>query len=203
VPQVLSLTEGALQELLSDLNYLNLSEIRSFCKRHSIPYAIAIETGDGRRRKSGDVDRKGVMLGRIHHFLQTGTVMEETCFPAAVVCFDPPVDGLTANDRLFYGQYDKTSPAMLAILRDLTGGRFKNGAVARIVAREFWSRGDAPTFREYAAAWLKAVREHTGPNPEWAYLSDIARGGSDPEWKKLRASKAKAVMTTLDRIVTR
>jgi hypothetical protein len=26
------------RELLDDLNYLNLQEIRSFCDRHSIPY---------------------------------------------------------------------------------------------------------------------------------------------------------------------
>jgi hypothetical protein len=28
------------RELLADLNYLNMGEIRGFCKKHSIPYAI-------------------------------------------------------------------------------------------------------------------------------------------------------------------
>jgi hypothetical protein len=93
------------QGLLDDLNYLNIAEIKSFCKRHSIPYTIAIETKDGRRRRTNEEDRKEVILNRIRHFLQTGVILEETRFRATVVCFD----ALTPNDRLFYGQYDKTN----------------------------------------------------------------------------------------------
>src|SRR5690349_6476815 len=93
------------RELLDDLNYLNTAEIKSFCKQHAIPYAIAVETGDGRRRKTKDDDRKGIMLNRVRHFLRTGVVLEETCFRAEVVRFGPPSANLTANDRLFYGQY--------------------------------------------------------------------------------------------------
>jgi hypothetical protein len=81
------LPKGEQQQLLDDLNYLNVSEIKSFCNRHSIPYRIAIETKDGRRRMTRDDDRKGVMLDRVRHFLQTGAVLEETCFRAPVVCF--------------------------------------------------------------------------------------------------------------------
>lgn len=54
-------------ELLEDLNYLNLAEIKSFCKRHSIPYRIAIETAHGDRRATRDDDKKGVILDRIRH----------------------------------------------------------------------------------------------------------------------------------------
>lgn len=56
------LSKGEQQELLDDLNYLNIAEIKSFCSRHSIPYSIAIETKDGGRRMTRDDDRKGVML---------------------------------------------------------------------------------------------------------------------------------------------
>lgn len=55
---------GEQQELLDNLNYLNISEIKSLCKRHSIPYRIAFETEDGRRRLTRDDDRKGVVLNR-------------------------------------------------------------------------------------------------------------------------------------------
>jgi hypothetical protein len=44
-------------ELLADLNYLNMGEIKSFCKKHGIPYAIAVEMRDGKRRPSGEYDR--------------------------------------------------------------------------------------------------------------------------------------------------
>ena len=202
VTPISKLPKDQWQDLLYDLNYLNTGEIKSFCKQHSIPYTIAIETNDGRRRRTKDDDRKGVMLDRIRHFLQTGEVLEETCFRATVVCLDPPPERLTANDRLLYGQYSRTNRAMIALLKDLTGGRFEDGAIARILARDFWARGKAPTFREFAAAWLQTLREYTRPNPEWAFLSDKASRGAGPDWKKLRANKASKVMKVLNRITT-
>jgi hypothetical protein len=186
--------------LLDDLNYLNTAEIKGFCKRHSIPYALAIETKEGDRRKTQEEDRKGVMLERIRYFLQTAKVREETCFRAAVVCFDPLAEVLTADDRLFYGQYEKRNGTLMNLLKELTNGHYRDGAVARILMREFWSRGEAPTFREFASAWVQASNEHRAPNPEWAFLSDRARKTSTTDWKKIRARKAASVIKTLQRI---
>jgi hypothetical protein len=197
------LPKGERQALLDDLNYLNISEIRSFCKRHSIPYRIAIETKDGRRSMTRDDDRKGVILNRIRHFLQTGVILNETCFPAAVACFDQLSDHITADDRLFYGQYDKTNRTMITLLKSLTDGQFENGAIARMLARDFWSRGKAPTFGEYASAWSDASREHLRPNPEWAFLSDRASKGAVQDWAKLGKQKASKVMKVLDQITSR
>jgi hypothetical protein len=195
-----NLSKREQQELLDDLNYLNTAEIKSFCKKHSIPYTIAIETKEGGRRKTNDDDRKGVILNRIRHFLKTGVVLAETCFPATVVCFDAFPAELTASDRLFYGQYDKANHAMVALLKDLTDGNFKDGAIARMLAREFWTRGQAPTFQEYASAWLQAEREHIRPNAEWAFLSDRANKTAGSDWKQLRTRKAKKVMRALNQI---
>jgi hypothetical protein len=194
------LPKGEQKELLDDLNYLNGTEIKSFCKRHSIPYKIAVETRDGGRRTTKDVDRKGVMLNRIRHFLQTGVVLEQTCFPAAIVCFDPLPDKITQDDRLLYGQYDKKNRKLIALLKSLTNGQFEDGAIARILARQFWSKGEAPTLREYASAWIEASREHTGPNPEWAFLSDRANKLAVSDWKQLRVHKASKVMNLLNQI---
>jgi hypothetical protein len=125
-------------------------------------------------------------------------VQKETRFPAAVVCFDPLPRRLTPDDRLFYGQYDKTDRAMIGLLRDLTAGQFRNGAIARILARKFWSVGLAPTFAQYAAAWLEETRAHIAPNAEWAFLSDRASQGAVPDWKKQRTAKASKAMKVLD-----
>jgi hypothetical protein len=190
------------QELLDDLNYLNISEIKSFCTRHSIPYRIAIETKDGRRRMTRDDDRKGVILDRIRHFLQTGAILPETYFRASVVCFDQLSGHITADDKLFYGQYDKTNRTMTSLLKSLTDGQFEHGAIARILARDFWSSGKAPTFRDYANAWMRASREHLRPNPEWAFLSDRASKGAVRDWKKLRKQKAAKVMEVLHQITS-
>jgi hypothetical protein len=188
------------RKLLDGLNYLNLGELKSFCRQHSIPYAIAIENTDGSPRRTGNDDRKGVMLQRLRHFLTTGAILEETCIPAAVVCLDPPVKRLTASDRLFFGQYDKTNRSMVALLKRLTAGRFRHGAVARILALEFWTTGEAPTFGAFASAWLEAIGERSKPNPEWAFLSDRATRGTIPGWKALRARTASRVLKTLNRI---
>jgi hypothetical protein len=188
------------QSLLDDLNYLNTGEIKALCQKHSIPYTITVESSDGTRRRTRDDDRKGIVLNRIRHFLKTGLVLRETCFPARVVRHGVLPQKFAANDRLLYGQYDKANRAMFAILADLTGGKFKDGAVARILAREFWSRGEAPTFEEYASAWLEATKAHTRPNPEWAFLSDRANKMAGADWKKVRARKAKKVTNTLNQI---
>jgi hypothetical protein len=191
------LSDPKQQELLVDINYLNMVEIKAFCNTHAIPYSIWIETKDGGRRKASEDDRKGVILDRIRHYLRTGRVIDATFFPASVVCFDDLPEQIKPSDRLFYGQYDKKSNAMVALLKELTDGKFKNGAIARILAREYWSKGIAPTFREYAREWLRASENHTRPNPEWAFLSDRTEGEDTSKWKQLRASKAKRVLSIL------
>lgn len=188
------------QQLLDDLNYLNMAEIREICEKHKIPYVICVETPDGKSRKTGERDRKGVVLERLRLFLRTGRVGQETCFPADVVRFDAATKELVANDRLFYGRYDKNNRQMVALLKSLTKGAFQNGAVARILAREFWAAGKAPTFQEFAAAWLKTRAEHTRPNPEWAFLTDRANKTAGRDWKKLRNQKAKKVLAALSKI---
>ncbi len=188
------------RELFADLNYLNLGEIKAFCRQHAIPYAIWIETGDGRRVKSGEEDRKGVILERIRVFLEQGAITAATCFPARIVCFDEPPTRPKASDRLFYGQYDPGRESMIALLAKLTGGRFKHGALARILAREFWSKGVAPTYEQFASAWLEAQANHTRPNPEWAFLADRSAGKDSANWRQLRARKAKRVLALLARL---
>ena len=188
------------RELLGDLNYLNLGEIKTFCRQHGIPFAIWIETEGGGRQKSGEDDRKGVILDRVRRYLKTGTIPAATCFPAHVVCLGEPPKKLKATNRLCYGQYDPKRAAMVGLLEDLTGGKFRHGALARILARELWSRGIAPTYAEFAAAWLRATDDHKRPNPEWAFLSDRSAGKETADWRRLRTRKAKQVLRVLDQL---
>ena len=203
MPSLIShLSEPARVKLLDDLNYLNMAEIKSFSVKHSIPFSIWIETEDGGRRKTREDDRKGVILGRISHYLQTGEVLDATCFPRSVVRFGDVPRSIKPSDRLFYGQYDKNNEAMIGLLEELTNGKFQNGAIARILAREFWRQGIAPTFQQFAAAWLSSNENHKKPNPEWAYLSDRTAGQDTSNWKQLRVIKARWVLDILDTIGT-
>lgn len=191
------LSEQEQRELLEDINYLNMSEIKTFCKKHSIPYSIWIETKDGRLKKTLEDDRKGIILNRIRHYLTTGEIPPATCFPANVACFDD-VENIKETDLFFYGQYNKNSSAIIGLLKKLTNGKFKNGAIARILAREFWSKAIAPPYLEYAQAWIKAYESHSAPNPEWAFLSDLASGKDASNWKQLRINKANQVLSILN-----
>jgi hypothetical protein len=185
---------------LPDLNYLNLGEIKVFCRAQGIPYAIWIETPHGERQKTREDDRKGVILERIRQFLQTGSVPAATCFPGRVVSFEPLAKKLKATNRLYYPQYDPRRTALVELLSSLTGGKFRHGALARILAREFWSQGIAPTYQEFATAWLEARANHTRPNPEWAFLSDRSAGKETTNWRQLRARKAKQVLRELEQL---
>jgi hypothetical protein len=103
-------------------------------------------------------------------------------------------------DRILYGQYDKKNVAICDLLKKLTNDDFKDGATARILLNEFWRKGVAPTYREFANAWQHAKENHTKPNPEWAFLSDRADRKDTQDWKQLRTKKAKHVLQVLNRI---
>jgi hypothetical protein len=82
-------------------------------------------------------------------------------------------------------------------MKGLTDGRFRFGAVAQEVLRACWSSGDAPTYREFAVRWDEAVRDHDEPNPEWAYLSDLAHGTAGDGWKDKRVREARVALRLL------
>jgi hypothetical protein len=89
----------------------------------------------------------------------------------------------------------------MRLLRNLTAGRFRDGAVARVLAMEFWTRGQAPTFEEFSRAWTTAkADEYRLLTPEYAYLTDLRHQRADGDWKALRKAKAKSALETLARI---
>ena len=90
MPSLIAHLSGSEQhKLLAGINYLNLGEMRSFCREHAIPTAIFVATTSGERKRSKDIDRKSVDLDRVRRYLKTGCVPPATCFPAAVVRLDP------------------------------------------------------------------------------------------------------------------
>lgn len=184
-------------QLFKQMNYLNIREYQGFCDRHNIPYHIHIEIA-GRLKKTGDKDRKNIVLKRIQKFVQSGNVGKPTVFANNVVS-DKTLK-LVASARIHYGQYDKKNPAFIKFMKSLTGGQFKNGAVARIVLRDFWTTGKAPTLKEFAKAWLNSRDGYLENHPEAAYLTDRKNKGSDKNWKTLRNQKAKQVLAVLNKL---
>ena len=195
------LAKAERKRLLEELNYMNLQEIRGFCSARGIPYKIVAKCPDGRLRVTQDIDRKPIVLARIRHYLTTGEPGRATSIPAEIVRKEHPSARLGPRDRLYYRWYSKKHESVIRLLGALTGGRFRDGAVARVLAMEFWTRGEAPTFEEFARSWTRAKRdEHRLLTPEYAYLTDLKHQRAGGDWKALRNAKAKSALKTLGRI---
>ena len=202
MPNFLSkLNKGERARLLEELNYMNLDEIRGFCVPRGIPYRIVAEYSSGKIKATKDTDRKPIVLARVRRYLTTGDVGQASCIPVEIVREEKPPAQLGPRDRLYYRWYAKEHEGVMRLLRDLTAGQFRDGAVARVVAMAFWTRGQAPTFEEFARTWMKAKTvEHRLLTPEYAYLTDLKHRRADDNWKALRTAKANSALKTLARI---
>jgi hypothetical protein len=202
MPNFLSqLTKSEQARFLEELNYMNLEEIRGFCAARAIPYRVVAEYPNGKVKITKDTDRKPIVLARVRRYLRTGDTGRPTCLSARIVREENPPARPGPRDRLYYRWYAKEFEGVLRLLRELTGGRFKDGAVARILAMEFWTRGEAPTFEEFARSWTKTkAGQHRLLTPEYAYLTDLRDQRAGGDWKALRKAKAKSALATLARI---
>ena len=205
MPNLLSqLTKGERAQLLEELNYMNLEEIRGFCSARGIPYKVMAEHPNGTVKATNDTDRKPILLTRVRRYLTTGDVGRPTLIPAKIVRVEDPPAQLRPLDRLYYRWYARKHEGVMRLLHELTVGRFQNGAVARVLAMEFWTRGEAPTFQEFARSWTKAkAEEHRLLTPEYAYLTDRKHQRAGSNWKALRRAKAKSALRTLAHLDSR
>ena len=202
MPNLLSqLTKDAQARFFSELNYMNLEEIRGFCSDRGIPYKIVAGHADGNVKPTKDFDRKPLVLARVRRYLATGKAGPPTCIPAKIVRPNGPPAKPGPRERLYYRWYAKEHAGILRRLIDLTDGRFRDGAVARVLAMEFWTRGEAPTLAEFARAWTKAnAGRHQLLTAEYAYLTDLQHKRAGSEWKGLRKAKAESALRTLAQI---
>jgi hypothetical protein len=202
MPNALSqLSKTAQTRLFEELNYMNLEEIRGFCSPRGIPFRIVAEYPGGKTKATRDTDRKPIVLARLRHYLTTGDVGRPTRIPARIFREERPPARLRAGDRLYYRWYAREFGGVLRALRELTDRQFKDGAVARVVAMDFWTRGVAPTLEEFARAWTKArAQQHRLLTPEYAYLTDVRHQRADADWKELRHAKARSALATLEKI---
>ena len=197
------LTKGERDRLFAEMNYMNLQEIRGFCAERRIPYRIVAEYPDGRVKVTKDTDRKPIVLARVRHYLRTGDAGQATCIPVKIVREEDPPARPGPRDRLYYRWYAKEFDGVMRALRDLTDGRFRDGAVARVVAMDFWTRGEAPTLAEFARAWTQTKADQDQlMTPEYAYLTDLQNKRAGGDWKALRKAKARSALDTLAHIAT-
>ena len=148
-----------------------------------------------------DIDRKPVVLARLRHYLTTGKAGQSTCIPAKIVRLDNPPARPGPRDRMYYRWYAKEHAGILRSLGELTNGRFRDGAAARVLAMEFWTRGEAPTLAEFARAWTRSNADRRWLiTAEYAYLTNLKRKCADSEWKSLRKAKAESDLRTIAKL---
>jgi len=191
------LSDPEKKRLLEVINYLNTEELRDFCGHQSIPFLIRVEMHDGRTVLTRDADRKGVVIDRILHFLNTGEIKPATVFPRSVIGAPRTSGRPRPTDCVLYGEYRNRDATILQLMKRLTRGRFEFGAIAQEVLRGCWAEGHAPSYEEFAQRWLQAEADHTKPNPEWAFLTDRANGVAGADWKKIRKQTAAEALALL------
>jgi hypothetical protein len=202
MPNLLSqLNKEKQARLLEDLNYMNMEEIRGFCSARGIPYKILAEYPNGKVKATKDTDRKPIILARVRHYLKTGNAGSPTLISATIVRDDNPPARPGHRERLYYRWYAKEHTGIIRTLRELTDGQFRDGAVARVIVMEFWTRGEAPTLEEFARAWTKANADRDWMlTAEYAYLTDLQRDQAGSDWKSVRKAKAASALRMLARI---
>jgi hypothetical protein len=203
MPNLLSqLNKEKQARLLEDLNYMNMEEIRGFCSARGIPYKILAEYPNGKVKATKDTDRKPIILARVRHYLKTGNAGSPTLISATIVRDDNPPARPGHRERLYYRWYAKEHTGIIRTLRELTDGQFRDGAVARVIVMEFWTRGEAPTLEEFARAWTKANADRDWMlTAEYAYLTDLQRDQAGSDWKSVRKAKAASALRMLARII--
>ena len=203
MPNLLSqLNKDERARLLDELNYMNMEEIRGFCTARGISYRILAEYPNGKVKATKDTDRKPVILARIRDYLKTGNVGSPTLIPAKIVRDDNPPTNPGPHERMYYRWYSKGHSGILRTLRELTEDQFRDGAVARVLAMNFWSRGEAPTLEQFARRWAKAnAKQARLLTAEYAYLTDLQRGQAGSDWKSVRKTKAASALRTLKRVL--
>jgi len=180
---------------------MNLGEIRGFCSKRGIPFRIVAEYPNGKLKATPDTDRKPIVLARVRQYLATGEAGPPTRIPAKIVRDEQPPAKPGPLDHLYYRWYAKEHTGVIRSLRELTDGRFRDGAVARVLVMEFWMGGKAPTLADFARAWTNANADRRRLlTAEYAYLTDLQHKRVDREWKSLRKAKAESALRTLARI---
>ena len=138
---------------------MNLEEIRGFCSARGIPYRIMAEYPNGKVKATKDTDRKPIVLARVRRYLTTGKSVSPPASPRRSFAQENPPRGSDLGTASTIAGTRRSSRVSCGCSANLTAGRFQDGAVARVLAMEFWTRGEAPTFEEFARSWTKAKAE--------------------------------------------
>ena len=167
-----------------------MNELRVICNQYDIPYEIYMEKGS-EQVKTGSYDRKNIIIKRIIDKIN-GKNSRKTLYRSAVIELNPK-KSFTKNNLMKYGEYKNGNSNILKLLKKLTNGKFKFGALSCELIDKYWRNGKAPTFDAFAKKYLSKLNNND-KHPEWRYIQFIRDGGTIDEWNKKRSIVAKKVI---------
>lgn len=191
------LSDQELQELFHALHFMNMKELRSFCKTHDIP----------------SIEKKAELIKKIMHFVKTGKILPVNELPAASIAKKGTLYPLTPNTKIMSGAFVNDLRTR-NFFKQLIGNHFHYTAFGIDWIEERWFAGNPPTYQEFADMWQ---REHerrktikAQPKKEWALLNFMQQyqakypNASKQEvmnaWKKEREKQAKFAYNFLKKI---
>jgi hypothetical protein len=175
-----------------NIYFLNMKELRGLCEQYNIPYEIYMEKGT-EQVKTGAYDRKNILIERILNKMN-GKDSRKTLYRSNVVELNPKTT-FKKTDLMKYGEYKNGNSNILKLLKKLTNGKFKFGALSCELIDKYWRNGKAPTFNTFAKKYLSKLNDDE--HPEWRYIQFIREGGTIKEWNKKRNIVAKKVIAII------
>ena len=170
-----------LEDILFNLIYLNMNELKSICNKFDISYNIYIQKNND-IIKTNETDHKIIIIKNLKHFLINNKIPSKTIYKSKIINYNTIVN-LNENDLVYYGQYKTTNKYILILMKRLTNNIFKFGAISQKIIRIIWRKNKLITYKQFAELWMK--ENIKGINyPELAYNEHMKKNGNKDEWHK-------------------
>ena len=181
-------------EVIKYLVFLNMNQLKSICDNYGIYYKIFIEK-DSKEIKTNEIDHKETIINNISYYLKKKKVPQKTLYTKKIINFDN-LDKVSKDDFIYYGQYKTTNKIILNLLKELTDGKFKFGAISQKIIRKVWKNNKLITYENFAKLWEEENKKGEINYPELAYNQFMKKHGSTEEWYKHK----KNIMKELSKI---
>jgi hypothetical protein len=193
-----TISDQVLKELFDALHYMNMQELRAFCKAHHIP----------------STENKALLIEKIMHFVKTGTILPVIEFPANAFAKKGTVYPLEPNTKILHGSF-KNDLKTRNFFKKLVGDHFHFTAFGIDWIEERWFAGNPPTYQEFADMWQREYERRkkikAQPKKEWALLNFMQRYQEEfpnatkqevmREWKTEREKQAKHAQQLLKKLI--
>lgn len=184
------------EEIVKYLVFLNMDQLKSICSNYGIYYNIFIERNNN-VIKTSEVDHKETIINNISYYLKKNKIPPKTLYKKKIINF-LKLEKISKEDFIYYGQYKTTNKIILNLLKELTNGNFKFGAISQKIIRKIWKSNKLITYENFAKLWEKE-NEKGGINyPELAYNQFMKKYGSTEEWYNHKRNILKELSKTFN-----